>query len=185
MYAQPMSGGVRVVLESVEFRLLDDLLTELASTLEAAAPTEDDDPFAWWERQDRGAGEPRSDDPAVRRLFPDVAAPDVDPGGELRSFAHTVMSQQRAADLGVVRDGLAGAGRNGRLDVRSDDLDCWLRTLNALNLLLTARLGIVDVISADEVARAATDENHPVAFMYHVHQWVAGVMESILEAAHG
>ena len=183
MYAQPMSGGVRVVLETVERRLLDDLLAELATTLDAATPSQDDDPFTWWERQESGAGDAPSDDPAIGRLFPSVAPPEVDPTGELRSFAHTVMSQQRAADLAVVREGLA-AGRNGRLEVRSNDLDCWLRTLNALNLLLTARLGIVDVISADEVARAASDDDHPVAFMYHVHQWVAGVMESILEAAH-
>ncbi len=185
MYAQSTSGGVRLVLESVERRLLDDLLAELASTLDAASPSQDDDPFAWWERQEHGAADPGSDDPAVRRLFPMVASAEVDPTGELRSFARTVMSQQRASDLAVVRDALSSPGRGGRLDVRADDVDAWLRILNAINLLLTSRLGIIDVISADEVARAASDDDHPVAFMYHVHQWVAGVMESILDVMHG
>ena len=185
MYAQSTDDGVRMMLEGVERRLLDDLLTELASTLDAAAPDQGDDPFSWWEEQERGRREAHSDDPAVRRLFPMVASAEVDPSGELRSFARTVMSQQRASDLAVVREGLASIAHGGRLDVPSDSLDPWLRTLNAVNLLLTSRLGIIDAISADDVARAASDDDDPVAFMYHVHQWVAGVMESILDVIRG
>lgn len=184
MYAQAARGGVRVVLEGVELRLLDDLLSELSSTLEAAAPAAEtgDDPFAWWEAQQRGHGvRPGANDPAVERLFPRAASHEVDPQGELSAFAHSVMSQQRSADLATVRANLAAVGRGGRVEVAGAELEAWLRTLNAINLLLTARLGIVDVVSADEVAREASDDDHPAAFLYHVHQWVAGVIESILD----
>ncbi len=99
----------------------------------------------------------------------------------MTAFAHEVMSQQRSADLAVVRAGLSATGQRGRIDVALAEVEPWLRTLNAINLLLTARLGITDVISADEVAREASDDDHPVAFLYHVHQWVAGVIESILD----
>ncbi|MDA8439451.1 MAG: DUF2017 family protein [Propionibacterium sp.] len=184
MYAQAARGGVRVVLEGVELRLLDDLLNELSSTLEAVAPAADaaDDPFAWWESQERDGGiRTGGSDPAVDRLFPRAASHEVDPQGELSAFSHAVMSEQRSADLATVRANLAAVGGGGRVEVAGPELESWLRTLNAINLLLTARLGIVDVVSADEVARAASDDDHPVAFLYHVHQWVAGVLESILD----
>ena len=186
MYAQAARGGVRVVLEGVELRLLDDLLAELASTLASASPAPEhpDDPFAWWEAQQRGTGtSPGSSDPALERLFPRAASPEVDPQGELTAFSRAVMAEQRTADLALVRADLAATGRGGRIEITGTGLEAWLRTLNAVNLLLTARLGVVDVVSADEVARNASDDDHPVAFLYHVHQWVAGVIESILDVS--
>lgn len=171
--------GVRLHLDGVEARLLADLLTVLNDTVEGALPQQTDDPFQFWESQQGQL--PSSDDPAIARLFPTFSrdVPSLD--AQLRSFARTVVGQQRLAEMEVVSDDLARLSSRGVVDLPGDHLDPWLRTLNAMNLLLTTRIGIVDAISADEVAIAAEDDDDPRAFTYHVHQWLAGVMERLLE----
>lgn len=182
MYAHRTDTGVQLRLEGVEIRLLTDLLDVLAGVVRQAVPepSDPDDPFAWWEAQaERSTREAR--DPAIVRLFP-RASTDPDADRHLGEFSRIIVAQQRDDELQVVRDDLAARGRRGRVAIGLDHVDAWLRTLNAINLLLTARLGIVDEISASEVSEAAmADEDDPRAFGFHVHQWIAGTMESILD----
>lgn len=182
MYAHRTDTGVQLRLEGVEVRLLTDLLEVLGGVVRSATPepADPDDPFAWWEAQaSRTASEPR--DPAVARLFP-RASTDPEADRHLGEFSRIIVAQQRSDEMAVVTADLEGRRRRGRVDIALDHVDAWLRTLNGINLVLTARLGIVDEISASEITEAVlADDDDPRAFGFHVHQWIAGTMESILD----
>lgn len=180
MFAQRTHDGVRLTLEGVEPRLLSDLLEVLAQVVSEATPKPTDDPFVWWEAQARGPSSETQRDPAIGRLFP-PASSDPDADRHLGEFSRVIVAQQRLDELDLVRDDLEHRHKRGRVEIDLDHVDPWLRTLNAVNLLLTARLGILDEQSALEVAEAALDEADPRSFGFHVHQWIAGTMESILD----
>lgn len=182
MYAHRTDNGVQLRLEGVEIRLLRDLVEMLGGVVREAAPApaDPDDPFAWWEAQSaRQASVSR--DPGVARLFP-RASTDPEADRHLGEFSRIIVAQQRTDEAAVVTADLDARGRRGRIEIPRDHVDAWLRTLNAINLVLTARLGIVDEISAGDITRAVLDDDDdPRAFGFHVHQWIAGTMESILD----
>lgn len=55
----------------------------------------------------------------------------------------------------------------------------WLRTVNALRGMMAARLGIIDQVTADEVARAAREELD--AEEECVYEWLGLVVEVLVE----
>lgn len=48
--------------------------------------------------------------------------------------------------------------RTGCISMNPEMTQRWLRTVNALRGMMAARLGIIDQVTADEVARAAREE---------------------------
>ena len=55
----------------------------------------------------------------------------------------------------------------------------WLRTVNALRGMMAARLGIIDQVTADEVARVAQEELE--AEEECVYEWLGLVVEVLVE----
>lgn len=149
------------------------------SLLEAAHLTELIEQFA--ELVDDGA----HDDPAIARLVPDAYRDDPDAAAEFRRLTQDDLLDRRRDEAAVV---LATLQREGaalhpadldRVDAESAlvveldaaAVDAWLRTLAAVRLVLSARLGIVD---ADD-----HDSRDP---RFGVYDWLGYRLEGLLQA---
>jgi len=98
------------------------------------------------------------DDPALARLVPDAYRGDADAAREFRALTASDLLNRRRDDARAVLDDLSPGGRGlHTVDLSPDSLAetlpvtlttargrAWLRTLNALRLVLATRLGIED-----------------------------------------
>ncbi len=129
-----------------------------------------------------------TDDPAIARLTPSAYPDDPDAAREFRSVTERDLLRRRADDAGVVLADLAVAGDvtevadlpmeeavEGlviRLD--PDRAASWLRTLNAVRLVLAERLGIKreeDVDDADP--------------RFGVYEWLGYRLDELVRAVEG
>jgi hypothetical protein len=123
-------------------------------------------------------------DAAILRLTPDPYPGDADAG---RSFAESTRSDiydRRRADAAAVRAALAEfrtdqeelsedeAFRAHDIRVSSGTLDSWLRTLNAIRLVLAERLGIAD-----------DDDHDPDDPRFGVYEWLGYRLELLIQTA--
>jgi hypothetical protein len=147
----------------------------------AAADT--DDPFAFWE-QDSELGSINHDDPAIIRLFPS-AYDTSDADEEYHRFTEpqlrTALAEQAAVllgDLQAVPD--AGGEPTHRDLVPVSDPTAWLKTLNALRLVLAARLGVIDDASSDALLEVEPDdERFPTIQIY---LYLGYLLEMLIDA---
>jgi hypothetical protein len=146
-------GGVRLVLDADEARVLHGLAAELRSILTGAGP---------------------SDDPVVERLFP--AAYD-DPHDEetYRDLVAGDLEQGKIAGLDAVTDALDSGDADVALDAEA--ASGWLATLTDLRLALGTRLGV-----DEERMAAAVDQSAPDAAAMTVLHWLGWMQEGILNA---
>jgi hypothetical protein len=122
-----------------------------------------------------------SDDPVLRRLFPNAYPHDADASSDFRRFTERGLRTTKVTDAHVVLDDLA-ATEEGRVDlrVRPDHVEAWLRTLTGVRLAVATRLGITDDESAEELA--ALDESDPRSFMVSVYDWLGFAQETMVGA---
>ncbi|MDR6866039.1 hypothetical protein J2Y69_000624 [Microbacterium resistens] len=118
-------------------------------------------------------------DPGLRRLTPVVYPDDAEASAEFARATSDDLLDRRAADARIVRAGLQrfvdGSGDDGDpLDVviADADLDAWLRTLNALRLIIASRLGIESDTDHD-----AEDPR------FGVYDWLGYRLDGLIEAA--
>jgi hypothetical protein len=144
-------GGVRLVLDDDEARVLRGLATELRSVLTGAGP---------------------ADDPVIERLFP--AAYD-DPMDEesYRDMVAGDLEQHKIAGLDAVAEALEH-GEEVALD--ADGVSGWLATLTDLRLALGTRLAV-----DEERMAAPLDARAPDAPALTVLHWLGWVQEGILQ----
>ncbi|EFS52401.1 hypothetical protein HMPREF9589_02542 [Cutibacterium acnes HL059PA1] len=69
--------------------------------------------------------------------------------------------------------------RTGCISMNPEMTQRWFRTVNALRGMMAARLGIIDQVTADEVARAAREELG--AEEECVYEWLGLVVEVLVE----
>ena len=161
-----------------EVGLLESMATQLVELVDA--PAWSDDPLQRWANE-RDAAPLDREDPALARLFPD-ASNNSEEASEFRRLMEAELRSQKASDAAIVLAAMAAA--EGRPDpevaIPTQAQDAWLRTLNAMRLVLGARLGIDDEQDAELVDDLEPDdERTPVADVYH---WIGYVQSLLLDA---
>jgi len=155
---RPISGGgVRLLLDADEARVLRGLAEELRSVLQGAGP---------------------ADDPVVERLFP-AAYEDPFEEEAYRDMVAGDLEQEKIAGLDAVAAAL-GDDRDADVALGSDDVTSWLATLTDLRLALGTRLGVDEERMGAEVDPSSAD----AAAMTVLH-WLGWVQEGIIHALQG
>ncbi len=161
-----------------EVGLLESMTSQLVELVDA--PAWSDDPLERWANERRADPLDR-EDPALARLFPEASSDEAE-AAEFRRLMEAELRTQKAAEARIVMDALSPAVREKDPAVRISPAarDAWLRTINALRLVLGARLEITD----DEDAEAVDDldpedDRAPVADVYH---WLGHVQMQLLDA---
>lgn len=182
-------GGVASHLSSYEVELLASLVSQLVEMISEGEPEtyeapQTDDPFELW-AQDL-AVEPDvpqpSQDPVLRRLFPDAYPGDAQASADFRRFTERELRSKKIADAQVVLDRLATTDL-GTVELRVPrvEIDSWLRTLTSVRIAVATRLGITDAASAEELAELPEDD--PRAFMASVYDWLGFAQETMVAAS--
>lgn len=185
--------GYQTRLEPVEATILESLLAQFIDLLsdveasddpasggEAAQAPDPMDPFAQWEAEIQGpqAFAERPTDPVLLRLFPDAYA-DPEEAAEFRRFTQDDQRETKIAEAELMlRDVVATREGAEVLHVAPPDVMAWLRTLNALRLVLATRLGITADLPEGDPDPAMPDHH---AFMSQVYHWLAFAQESLLD----
>lgn len=163
---------------------LTDQLTELLSEGLAEQRVGDaDDPFAVWEADlaDPVQAAEELEDPALQRLFPNPYPHDAKAASDYRRFTENDSRRRKIDDAELVGAALR-AGPPVRVPLA--DVASWLKTLNALRLVLASRLGIDDAESMEELQELSEDD--PRAMVAAIMDWLAylqGVMIELTESA--
>ena len=183
------AGALVTQLSEAEVELLTSMLDQLIDMVsdgepaQFEEPTPDTDPFEAWSKElaaDATEPEP-TDDPVLRRLFPDAYADDPEAAADFRRFTERDLKVKKVSEAGTVLDTLAKTqfGRH-ELRIPIEDADVWLRTLNSLRLAVATRLGITDAAVAKELAEIGDDD--PRAFMASVYDWLSFAQETLISA---
>ena len=147
-------GGetIRVRLEEHEVGLLQSLLTEMHTLLEA----------------DVGA------DPVNRRLFPDA----YDSQEDSESYRELVGDELRTAKVAAVKDmeGTLEASNEGTLELTREEAAAWLPVLTDLRLAIGTRNDVTEEKMAEEI-----DPEDPQSAGILVLHWLGWLQESLLE----
>jgi hypothetical protein len=122
-----------------------------------------------------------SDDPVLRRLFPNAYPHDADASSDFRRFTERGLRTTKVTDAQTVLEDL-GATEAGRVDLRvqPDHVEAWLRTLTSVRLAVATRLGITDAESADLLAQL--DASDPRSYMVSVYDWLGFAQETMVGA---
>ncbi|MGJ3508541.1 DUF2017 domain-containing protein [Enemella sp. A6] len=178
-------GDYQAKMEETEVALISSLVEQLIELLEVPGEdepgAEDDDPFEALARElaDDPDQPEVSEDPAVRRLFPDAYPHDPAASSDFRRFTEADQRRRKIAEAKVVLQALNTTYSGVRpLRVEPDEVTAWLRTLNALRLTVATRLGITDEESAEELTELP--DTDPRAFMYSVYEFLGWMQESLL-----
>jgi len=180
-------GVISTQLSGYEVELLTSLVTQLVELVsegepdQYAAPTQGEDPFERLVRDlqaDPDAPEV-SDDPVLRRLFPNAYPHDEAASADFRRFTERDLRGKKVDDAQVVLRDLARTA-GGAQDLRIDpaDAQAWLRTLTGVRIAVATRLGITDAESAEELNQLP--EEDPRSYMMSVYEWLGFAQETLL-----
>jgi hypothetical protein len=116
-------------------------------------------------------------DPALERLSPAAYPDDAAASAEFRLSTREDGFDQRLADALEVRTGLElfedDPGEVAALlEIRTDVLDAWLRTLSGIRLVLASRLGI-----------GRTDAHDPEDLRFGTYDWLGYRLEILVQLA--
>jgi Domain of unknown function (DUF2017) len=181
-------GMITTQLSPYEVELLTSLvkqLVELVSDGEPAgfpASSEPADPFdALVAELEVEPDEPVSEDPVLKRLFPDAYPHDTTASSEFRRFTERDLRAGKVTEAQVVLDRLATTELGTRdLRIPRDEVEAWLKTLTSVRLAVATRLGISDARAADELS--ALPEDDPRSFMASVYDWLGFAQETMINA---
>ncbi len=180
-FVRDVDGNIVWYCLPFEVGLLDSLATQLVELVDP--PQWSEDPLERWANE-RDARLLDLDDPAVSRLFPDASS-NSEEAADYRRLMEAELRSQKAADAALVLEAVEGAQGKAEpnIAIPVSEQQAWLRTLNAIRLVLGARLGIEDEHDAELVdGLDAEDERGPVADVYH---WVGYVQSLLLDAITG
>jgi hypothetical protein len=181
-------GVISTQLSSYEVELLTTLVQQLVELVSDGEPEryveggeQSGDPFERLARDlQADPDEPEvSEDPVLRRLFPNAYPHDAAASSDFRRFTEQDLRGTKVSDALVVLRGLAATDGGGR-DLRIDpgETQAWLRTLTSVRLAVATRLGITDADSAEELAELPDED--PRAFMVSVYDWLGFAQETLL-----
>lgn len=187
---QRKRGMISTQLSDYEVELLSSLvrqLIELVSDGEPKEPTpppEDlADPFDELVKDlQADPDQPEiSDDPVLKRLFPNAYPHDAHASSDFRRFTERDLKSKKVTEAQVVLDRLGQTGLGSRdLRIPPAEADIWLRTLTSVRLAVATRLDITDAESVDRLAELPDDD--PRAYMVSVYEWLGFAQETLISA---
>ncbi|SER58360.1 protein of unknown function [Propionibacterium cyclohexanicum] len=118
-------------------------------------------------------------DPVLRRLFPDAYRDDPAAAAEFRRFSQAEQRDAKLNSAVVVIADLNQVGRDRRCVVSDEHVEDWLKTLTALRLALSVRLGITSSVDQDELAELPDAD--PRTTVFSIYEWLGWVQESLLD----
>lgn len=172
---------ILITLADYEEAVLESMVEQLIGLLEGdGVRASTDDPFAQWEADMAEPGGLDTSDPVIARLFPPAYRDDPPAEQEFRRFTETAQRRTRIEQAHVVLNGLleTNAGRDPAI-VRNIDVEAWLKTIAAIRLSLSVRLGIE---TADDIELLEQlDDNEPRAVLYNMYEWLGYFLEGLLD----
>ena len=165
-------------LEHVEIIGIENALGHYVEALSRlrTAPSLGGDPFAFWESQFSGLQE---DDEVRRSILPSAYRDDDSADAQFHVDHDAEDVAARWEDAQSLSADVETLHRTGCISMNPEMTQRWLRTVNALRGMMAARLGIIDQVTADEVARAAREELG--AEEECVYEWLGLVVEVLVE----
>lgn len=115
-------------------------------------------------------------DPILARLLPDAYADDAD-AAEFRRYTEVGLRSGKVAAAQTVLATLPADG--GKVRLKTEDAQAWLRALNDVRLSLGVVLGVTDDFDEQMDDLQADD---PRAAYVGVYQWLGYLQESLVEA---
>ena len=122
-----------------------------------------------------------SEDPVLKRLFPDAYPQDTTASSEFRRFTERDLRARKVAEAQVVLDRLATTELGTRdLRIPREEVEAWLRTLTSVRLAVATRLGVTDAETAEALADLPEDD--PRSFLVSVYDWLGFAQETMVNA---
>ena len=175
---------VLITLADYEEAVLESLVEQLIDLLEGeGVQASTDDSFAQWEAEMAAPGGMDTSDPVIARLFPPAYRDDPKAEAEFRRFTETAQRRSRIEQAELVLDALrqTNAGSDPAV-VRALDSEAWLKTISAIRLSLSVRLGIET--ADDAAAMEQLDDDDPQAVLYGMYEWLGYFLEGLLDKLH-
>ena len=182
-------GMITTQLSPYEVELLTSLVKQLVELVSDGAPArfppspEPADAFeALVADLEVDPDEPEvSEDPVLKRLFPDAYPQDTTASSDFRRFTERDLRAKKVVEAQVVLDRLAATELGARdLRIPRAEVEAWLRTLTSVRLAVATRLGISDAEAAEELNALPDDD--PRSFMVSVYDWLGFAQETMLSA---
>lgn len=164
-------SGIRLELGQMERAVLADLVRQMSALLGPA--DEHEDPLSAALDFDRS--EPRPDDPAMLRLFPDAYRDDPEEAASFRRYTQESVRQQKVANLVVVLRGL----EENATELSDESAGAWLGALNDLRLALGTRLEVTEDESWRRRSRRSRD---PEQMGPQLYDWLTWLQSSLIES---
>ena len=126
-----------------------------------------------------GAAGPTSppEDPVLARLLPDGYRDDPEAAGEFRRYTEQGLRSGKVAAAQTVLDTLPAGG--GRVRLRPEDAQAWLRSLNDVRLAIGTVLGITEDYEDEMAAASWADPRSAYLEVYH---WLGYLQDSLVRA---
>ncbi len=179
------SGGqLLITLADYEEAVLESMVEQLIVLLEGEdLDATSDDPFAQWEADMAAPSDLDASDPVIARLFPPAYRDDDSAEKEFRRFTQNAQRRTKIEQARVVLEALleTNAGRDPAV-VRAGDVDAWLKTIAAIRLTLSVRLGIETADDVDELEELDSDE--PRGVLYGMYEWLGYFLEGLIDKLH-
>jgi hypothetical protein len=180
-------GMVSTSLTGYEVQLLTSLVSQLVELVSDGEPEHfgaagaSSDPFERLVRdlQAEPDAPEVSEDPVVRRLFPNAYPHDESASSDFRRFTERDLRGKKVDDAQIVlRDLEQTDGGRQALRIDPADAEAWLRTLTGVRLAVATRLGITDANSAEELAELPDED--PRSYMMSVYDWLGFAQETLI-----
>ena len=175
---------ILITLADYEEAVLESMVEQLIELLEGdGVRPATDDPFAQWEADMAEPNGLDTSDPVVARLFPPAYRDDPKADQEFRRFTETAQRRTRIEQANTVLSALmeTNAGRDPVL-VRRIEAEAWLKTIAAIRLSLSVRLGIETADDLEALEQLDDDEARSV--LYGMYEWLGYLLEGLLETLH-
>ncbi|MDH6181298.1 hypothetical protein M2152_001480 [Microbacteriaceae bacterium SG_E_30_P1] len=147
-----------------EVEVLRELIDQMTAMLNPLAPASPDE-------LGMNGSHAASDDPALRRLFPDAYRDDPDASSEYRRLTEQTLALRKVTNASLLRATLG----DGLAELDAPQAEAWLTVLTDLRLIIAVRLGI----------ETADDVGHDDEVMQDIYQWLGFVQGSLLDAMEG
>lgn len=193
-------GELTCTLEDAELTILSSLTQQFvelltsdamppmcSDALDVDSKRSDEDILGELERELNEPTEPNfctntAVDPVLRRLFPDAYRDDSAASAEFRRFSQSDQRDEKLNSAVVVISDLNQVGHDRRCVVADEHVEDWLKTLTALRLALSVRLGIAS--AADQDRLADLPDSDPSTSVFSIYEWLGWVQESLLDCLH-
>jgi hypothetical protein len=182
-----LTGGVTARFGAAQATIVRSLVSQIIELV-----SDEDEPERAGTQPDRGDQSGQDDlaaqlglsdnaelpvDPILARLLPDAYADDPDAAAEFRRYTEISLRSGKVAAAQTVLDTLPESG--GKVRLKTEDAQAWLRALNDVRLSLGVVLGVTDDFDDQMEDLSAED---PRAAYVGVYQWLGYLQESLVES---